>query len=101
MCIRDRRPAEGGAGQRPGAREANSENLFTLAHGTGGTVIEAGNKPEESLRAFSTPDCVYILGFVPAEKADGTYHKLKVTVKDSRNLNVRARAGYYLSLIHI
>ena len=89
------RPAEGGAGQRPGAREANSENLFTLAHGTGGTVIEAGNKPEESLRAFSTPDCVYILGFVPAEKADGTYHKLKVTVKDSRNLNVRARAGYY------
>jgi len=46
------RHAEGGAGQGPGTREANSENLFTLAHGTGGTVIEAGNKPEQSLRAF-------------------------------------------------
>lgn len=89
------RHAEGGAGQGPGTREANSENLFTVAQGTGGTVIEAGNKPEESLRAFSTPDCVYTLGFVPAEKADRTYHKLKVTVKDSRKLNVRARPGYY------
>jgi VWFA-related protein len=79
----------------PTNREANSENLFTVADGTGGTVIEAGNKPEESLRAFSTPDCVYTLGFVPAEKADGTYHKLKVTLKDSRKLNLRARAGYY------
>jgi VWFA-related protein len=79
----------------PGAREANSENLFTLALGTGGTVIEAGNKPEESFRAFSTPDCVYTIGFVPAEKADGTYHKLKVTLKDSRKLNLSARAGYY------
>jgi hypothetical protein len=36
-----------------------------------------------------------MLGFAPAEKADGSYHKLKVTVKDPRKLNVRARAGYY------
>jgi VWFA-related protein len=76
-------------------REVNSENLNIVADGTGGTVIEAGNKPEEGLRTLATPDCVYMIGFVPAEKADGTYHKLKVTLKDSRKLNVRARAGYY------
>ena len=76
-------------------REVNSENLSIVADGTGGTVVEAGNKPDAGLRALATPDCVYMLGFVPTEKADGTYHKLKVTLKDSRKLNVRARAGYY------
>ena len=75
--------------------EVNSENLNIVADGTGGTVVEAGNKPEEGLRALATPDCVYMIGFVPAEKADGTYHKLKVTLKDSRKVTVHARAGYY------
>lgn len=75
-------------------REVNSENLNIVADGTGGTVVEAGNKPDAGLRALATPDCVYMLGFVPAEKADGSYHKLKVTLKDPRKLNVRARAGY-------
>jgi VWFA-related protein len=76
-------------------REVNSENLNIVADGTGGTVIEAGNSPEAGLRTLATPDCVYMLSFVPTEKADGSYHKLKVTLKDARKVNVRARAGYY------
>jgi len=69
-------------------------NLNILADGTGGTVMEAGNALEAGLRSLATSDCVYGLGFVPAEKADGSYHKLKVTLKDSRKLNVHARGGY-------
>jgi VWFA-related protein len=75
--------------------DLNSENLNVVADGTGGTVVEAGNAPEAGLRQLATPDCIYLLSFVPEGQADGSFHKLKVTVKDSRKLNVRARGGYY------
>jgi hypothetical protein len=35
------------------------------------------------------------LGFVPAAKADGRFHKLKVKLDDSRRLTVEARSQYY------
>ena len=73
----------------------NSENLNLVADGTGGAVVEAGNAPEAGLRQLATPDCIYLLSFVPEGKADGSFHKLKVTVNDSRKLSVRARGGYY------
>ncbi|HUI56979.1 MAG TPA: VWA domain-containing protein [Bryobacteraceae bacterium] len=75
--------------------EANVENLNLIADGTGGAVIEAGNSPAAGIRELATPDCVYVLGFEPEGKADGSYHKLRVNLKDSRKLNLRARAGYY------
>jgi len=77
---------------RPSRVEAGNLNL--LADGTGGTVVEAGNAAEAGLRALATPDCIYMLGFTP-QRPDEGYHKLKVVLKDSRKLNVRARAGYY------
>ena len=73
----------------------NSENLNLVADGTAGTVVEAGSAPEAGLRQLATPECIYLLSFVPEEKADGSFHKLKVTVNDPRKLTVRARAGYY------
>ncbi|MGB9455185.1 MAG: VWA domain-containing protein [Bryobacteraceae bacterium] len=79
----------------PYSADVNSENLNLVADGTGGTVVEAGNSPDAGLRQLATPDCIYLLSFEPEEKADGGYHKLKVTVKDSRKLRVQARAGYY------
>ncbi|MFY9728406.1 MAG: VWA domain-containing protein [Bryobacteraceae bacterium] len=85
----------GRRGDIPYSADVNSENLNVVADGTGGTVVEAGNSPEAGLRQLATPNCVYLLSFVPEEKADGSYHKLKVTVKDSRKLRVQARAGYY------
>jgi VWFA-related protein len=77
------------------ALDAYGENLNLVADGTGGTVVEAGNVPEAGLRQLATPDCIYLLSFVPEGTADGSYHKLKVTVKDARKLTVRSRAGYY------
>jgi VWFA-related protein len=71
-------------------------NLIAIAEGTGGAVIEGGNSPEAALRQVATPECVYVLGFLPeGGKPDGTYHKLKVTLKDPRKLSLRARGGYY------
>jgi VWFA-related protein len=93
------RPQAAWPGHSPGAdsysADVNSENLNLVADGTGGTVVEAGNSPDAGLRQLATPDCIYLLSFVPEGKADGSYHKLKVTVSDSRKLAVRARAGYY------
>ena len=92
-------PNTGMSRRPPGAdtffNNINSENLNIIADGTGGTVVEAGNDPEAGLRQLGTPECIYLLSFVPEEKADGSYHKLKVTVNDPRKLTVRARAGYY------
>jgi VWFA-related protein len=71
-------------------------NLIAIAEGTGGAVIEGGNSPEVALRKVATPECFYVLGILPeGGKPDGTYHKLKVTVKDARKLSLRARGGYY------
>ena len=77
------------------AADVYSENLHVVADGTGGTVVEAENTPEAGLRQLATPDCIYLLSFAPEGSADGSYHKLKVTVKDPRKLTVRTRAGYY------
>jgi len=41
-------------------------------------VIEVGNAPEVALRKVATPEVVYLVGFTPAGKVDGSYHKLKV-----------------------
>jgi len=92
-------PQSGWSGRSVGAgsdyANVNSENLNLVADGTGGTVVEAGNAPEAGLRQLATPECIYLLSFEPEGNADGSYHKLKVTLKDPRKLTVRARAGYY------
>ena len=38
----------------------------------------------------------YVLGFSPQNlKLDGSYHNLKVTLKDAAGLSIEARSGYY------
>lgn len=38
-----------------------------------------------------------MLGFTPQDpKSDGSYHKLKVTLRSSRGLQLQARCGYFL-----
>ncbi len=76
------------------ADPANPIVLVDLARGTGGTYV-TGNDFNVSFRKLSTPESHYLLGFVPAGKADGRFHKLKVKLEDSRKLTVEARTGYY------
>lgn len=70
--------------------------LTELANGTGGTYVAAGNDFDTGFRKLATPESFYVLGFSPGEaKADGSFHELKVKLKDPRKLSVQARKGYY------
>jgi VWFA-related protein len=71
--------------------------LAELAEGTGGNFIENSNDLLGGLnRVAAMPDFVYLLTFTPDNlKADGSFHKLKVTLANSRGLSVQARRGYY------
>jgi VWFA-related protein len=74
----------------------NPVTLTELARGTGGTYVAAGNDFDTGFRKLATPESFYVLGFAPSDaKADGSFHELKVKLKDSRKLTVQARTGYY------
>ncbi len=73
--------------------------MAELAEGTGGTFFENSNDLEGGLgRIAGAPETIYVLGFSPQNlKLDGSFHKLKVALKDRRGLSVQARRGYYES----
>lgn len=71
--------------------------LAELAYGTGGTFFHNDNGLAEGLDELAArPEYVYVLGFSPDSlKLDGSYHGLKVTLKNRANLKVAARRGYW------
>ena len=73
-------------------------SLRWLAEETGGKASVDTNDIAGAIRsAFEDTRLVYMLGFYPGEqKADGSYHPLKVTVSQP-GLSVRARSGYFES----
>jgi VWFA-related protein len=74
-----------------------AEVLSALAYGTGGTFFHDNNDFDEGFRRVAeTPAYSYVLAFVPQSlKPDGSFHNLKVTLKNQERLNVQARLGYY------
>lgn len=76
---------------------AQADVLVQLADGTGGTFFHNSNDLNEGFRRVaSAPEYLYMLGFSPQNlKLDGTFHKLKVVVKNPGGLAVQARRGYY------
>jgi VWFA-related protein len=72
--------------------------LAEMADGTGGTFFHHDNDLTKGLKLLATrPEYVYVLGFSPEGlKFDGTYHALKVTLKNSANLTLKARRGYWV-----
>ena len=79
------------------AASAQDELLGILADSTGGVFFHNSNDLDDGLRRVAqTPEYSYVLAFVPQNlKPDGSYHGLKVTVKNPPKLNVQARRGYY------
>jgi VWFA-related protein len=75
----------------------SSNILAELAYGTGGTVHN-DNDFEGGLKELAgRPEYVYVLGFSPDNlKLDGTYHGLKVKLKDSGKFDIEARRGYWV-----
>jgi len=76
---------------------ANADVLSDFAHGTGGYFFQNSNDLDAGFtKLASPPEFYYILGFSPQNlKSDGHFHKLKVTLNESRGFFIQARKGYF------
>jgi VWFA-related protein len=79
------------------ADSAQADLLAVLADGTGGVFFHNSNDLDEGFRRVAeTAEYSYVLAFVPQNlKLDGTFHTLKVTLKNPQKLALQARRGYY------
>lgn len=79
------------------AASTESVVLAELADNTGGTLFHNDNNLEAGFRRLVTPpESYYVLAFSPQNlKLDGSYHPLKVTLKNAAGLSLQARRGYY------
>jgi VWFA-related protein len=78
----------------PESATTNQQVLFALANGTGGFVIHDTNDLLGGLAKIGEEqNQYYILGYTPAESAEGSCHVLRVKV-DRSGVNVRSRTGY-------
>jgi VWFA-related protein len=79
------------------AASANADVLSELALATGGRFIQNSNDLDDGLKRLNNiPEFVYILGFAPQNlKYDGSFHALKVSLRDKSPYTLDARKGYY------
>ena len=78
----------------PPSATDNQQVLYQLADGTGGFVIVNTNDLLGGLdRIAKDQNQYYLLGYKPAESAEGSCHTLKVKVERG-GTTVRARSGY-------
>jgi VWFA-related protein len=82
--------------RRESAR-ADGDVMNDLAEGTGGVFFHNNNDLRSGFtRVAAAPDYSYVLGFSPAGlKADGSFHSLKIRLRNQNGENVEARRGYY------
>ncbi|MEA2560193.1 MAG: hypothetical protein QOH06_1697 [Acidobacteriota bacterium] len=83
-----------------GDRDANprgKDALIQMARGTGGEIYENFNDLSTAMEKMLTRTSVtYVLAVQPESvKKDGTYHKLKVELKNGKNGRLVHRPGYY------
>jgi hypothetical protein len=84
----------------PESATTNQQVLFALANGTGGFVIHDSNDLLGGLEKIGEEqNQYYILGYTPAESAEGSCHVLRVKV-DRSGVNVRSRTGYCNAKAH-
>jgi len=80
-------------------QEATSDEdiLEELADATGGKFFHHDNDFFGGLKLVATqPEYIYVLGFAPAGlKYNGSYHNLKVALKNGAKLELQARRGYF------
>jgi VWFA-related protein len=77
--------------------QAEGDILSDLANATGGAYFHNNNDLNEGFKRVSAmPEHFYTLGFAPQNlKLDGSYHKLKVSLKNPAKLALQTRRGYY------
>jgi VWFA-related protein len=76
---------------------ANMDVLEEFAEDTGGAFFHDNNDFVGGLKLVATqPEYIYVLGFAPQNlKLDGSYHKLKIVLKNSAGLQMQGRRGYF------
>ena len=76
---------------------AQSDVMAELAAGTGATFFQNNNDLDAGFaRLVSAPEYYYLLAFSPQNlKMDGSFHALKVTLKNVKDVSANARTGYY------
>ncbi len=76
---------------------ANEDIMAELATATGGSFFHDNNDFFGGLKLVATqPEYIYVLGFAPQNlKLDGSYHKLKIVLKNGAGLEMQARRGYF------
>ena len=76
---------------------AQADVMAELAAGTGATFFQNNNDLDAGFaRLVSAPEYYYLLAFSPQNlKMDGSFHALKVTLKNVKDVSASARTGYY------
>ena len=79
------------------SNRAQSDVMAELAAGTGATFFQNNNDLDAGFaRLVSAPEYYYLLAFSPQNlKMDGSFHALKVTLKNVKDVSASARTGYY------
>jgi VWFA-related protein len=78
-------------------RPSGEGTLFAMAHDTGGELYRNFNDLGTAMgQVLKNTSVTYVLTFQPDEiKLDGSYHKLRVTLKNGRGAQLFFRSGYY------
>ncbi len=76
---------------------ANMDVLEEFADATGGAFFHDNNDFVGGLKLVATqPEYIYVLAFAPQNlKLNGSYHKLKIVLKNGAGLEMQARRGYF------
>ncbi|HEY3824969.1 MAG TPA: VWA domain-containing protein, partial [Bryobacteraceae bacterium] len=79
------------------AQLANEDILSELAADTGGTFFHNSNDYAAGFKQVGMqPEFIYVLGFSPLSlKFDGSYHKLSVSLKNVKGVQMEMRRGYF------
>jgi VWFA-related protein len=78
-------------------RTGGKDSLLQMARGTGGELYENLNDLSSAMdRMLKKTSVTYVLAFQPEKlKLDGSYHKLRVELKDPKGMKLVHRPGYY------
>ena len=76
---------------------ADQDILEEMARATGGNYFHDNNDFYSGLKRVATqPEYIYVLGFAPQNlKFNGSYHEVKIVLKNSAGLQMQARRGYF------
>jgi VWFA-related protein len=71
--------------------------MIEVTRKTGGTYVVGRNDLDFGFRSLATPKYVYVLGFAPTGKPDGSVHRLKIKMTGPAKVSLEFRKEYSVS----